>query len=155
MASDIAARIVADTTTAMKARDSMRTTVLRGLKSDFKYREIELGKPLEVADYQQVLRSAQKKRRDAIAMYKQGGRADLVEKEEAELAIINEYLPAELPDAELEALVREVISEVGATSPKEMGKVMGPAMAKAAGRAAGNRVKQMVTDQLAAMVDNA
>ena len=155
MASDIASRIAADITVAMKARDTARTTVLRGLKSDFKYREIEKGKPLEESDYQQVLRSAQKKRRDAIEMYHRGDRADLVAKEKGELAIITEYLPAEMADDELMVLVREVISAAGVSSPKELGKVMGPVMAKVAGRAAGNRVKQAVIEQLGAMVDSA
>lgn len=151
MATDIASRIMDDLKVAMKAKDTARTTVLRGLKSDFKYREIELGKPLEESDYQQVLRTAQKKRRDAIEMFQRGGRADLVEKEEGELAIIGAYLPQEMPDDQLNALVQEVITEVGAKAPSELGKVMGPAMAKVSGRAAGNRVRQAVADQLAAM----
>lgn len=155
MTSELESRIVADITVAMKARDTARTTVLRGLRSDFKYREIELGKPLEDSDYQQVLRSAQKKRRDAIEMYQRGDRADLVAKEESELVMISAYLPAEMPDDELALLVREVIADVGASSPKEMGKVMGPVMAKVAGRAAGNRVKQAVTEHLGSMVDSA
>jgi uncharacterized protein len=151
MASDIATRLMEDLKTSMKAKDTTRTTVLRGLKSDFRYREIEKGSPLDESDYHQVLRTAQKKRRDAIEMFQRGGRADLVAKEEGELAIITEYLPAELPDDQLEALVKDVIAEVGASTPNELGKVMGPAMAKVAGRAAGNRVRQAVADQLAAM----
>lgn len=150
MASDIPARIMDDLKAAMKAKDSARTTVLRGLKSDFKYREIEKGAPLEESDYQQVLRTAQKKRRDAIEMYQRGDRADLVAKEEGELAVIGQYLPTEMPDDQLAALVQEVIDEVGANAPSELGKVMGPAMKKVAGRAAGNRVRQTVADQLAA-----
>ncbi|MBD3297465.1 MAG: GatB/YqeY domain-containing protein [candidate division Zixibacteria bacterium] len=149
MASDIPDRIMDDLKTAMKGKDTARTTVLRGLKSDFKYREIDKGAPLDESDYQQVLRTAQKKRRDAIEMYQRGDRADLVAKEEGELAIISEYLPKEMPDDQLAALVQAVIDEVGASAPNELGKVMGPAMKKVAGRAAGDRVRQTVADQLA------
>ena len=151
MASDIASRIMDDIKVAMKARDTARCTVLRGLKSDFKYREIEKRSPLDESDYQQVLRTAQKKRRDAIELYHRGGRADLVAKEESELAIIGEFLPEEMSDDQLTALVRQVIVELGAQAPNDLGKVMGPAMAKVAGRAAGNRVRQAVAGQLAAM----
>lgn len=155
MAPDLMTRIVADLTAAMKCRDVVRTSVLRGLKSDLKYREIEKGEPLTEADCQQVLRSAQKKRRDSIDAFQRGGRADLVSKEEGELAVITEYLPAELPDAELVKLVREAIAEAGATSPGEMGKVMKPAMTRVAGRADGNRVRQIVTEQLQALAESA
>ncbi len=150
MAPDIPSRIMDDLKAAMRAKDTARTTVLRGLKSDFKYREIDKGEPLEESDYQQVLRTAQKKRRDAIEMYQRGDRADLVAKEEGELAVISEYLPQEMPDDQLAALVQGVIDEVGASTPNELGKVMGVAMKKVAGRAEGNRVRQAVADQLAA-----
>jgi len=155
MAPDFVARITADLTVAMKSRDAVRTSVLRGIKSDLKYREIELGKPLTEADCQQVLRSAQKKRRDSIDAFRQGGRADLVSKEEGELAIITAYLPAELPEEELVSLIREAIAEAGATTPGDLGKVMKPAMSKVAGRAEGNRVRQVVTEQLQALAESA
>lgn len=155
MAPDFITRITADLTAAMKSRDAVRTSVLRGLKSDLKYREIEKGAPLTEAECQQVLRSAQKKRRDSIDAFERGGRADLVSKEKGELAIITEYLPAELPEEELVTLVREAIAEAGATVPGDLGKVMKPAMTRVAGRAEGNRVRQVVADQLQALAESA
>jgi len=155
MAPDFITRITADLTAAMKSRDAVRTSVLRGIKSDLKYREIEKGEPLTEADCQQVLRSAQKKRRDSIDAFERGGRADLVSKEKSELAIVTEYLPAELPEEELVKLVREAIAEAGATAPGDLGKVMKPAMTRVAGRAEGNRVRQIVTEQLQALAESA
>jgi uncharacterized protein YqeY len=151
MSSDTAARIVADLTAAMKNRDKLRTEVLRGLKSDLRYREIEGGSPAEEDDCIKVLRSAQKKRRDAIALYKQGGRQDLVDKEEAEFAIISEYLPQEMSEADLAELIEGGIAEANATSPADMGRVMKVVMPKVAGRAEGNRVRAAVTAKLASL----
>ena len=151
MSAKTAARIVADMTAAMKSRDKLRTEVLRGLKSDLKYYEIELGRPPEEEDCIKVLRSAQKKRRDAIALYDKGGRTELVEKETAELAIISEYLPAEMPDEELTEVIKGGIAEANASSPADMGRVMKIVMPKLAGRTEGNRVRAAVSAQLAAM----
>jgi len=151
MSSETAARIVADMTAAMKSRNPLRTQVLRGLKSDLKYYEIEKGSPPEEEDCLKVLRGAQKKRRDAIALYKQGGRADLVDKETAELAIIGEYLPAEFSDAELASVIEGGISEAKASSSADIGRVMKIVMPKLAGRAEGNRVRTAVADRLAAL----
>ena len=151
MSSKTAARIVADMTAAMKARDKLRTEVLRGLKSDLKYYEIELGRPPEEEDCLKVLRSAQKKRRDVIALYDKGGRTELVEKESAELAIIGEYLPAELSDDELAEVIKGGIAEANASSAADMGRVMKIVMPKLAGRAEGNRVRAAVNAQLAAL----
>jgi hypothetical protein len=151
MSSQTAARIVADMTAAMKSRDKLRTEVLRGLKSELKYYEIELRRPPEEEDCLKVLRSAQKKRRDAIALYEQGGRTDLVEKETAELAIIGEYLPAEMSDDELAEVIQGGIAEASASSPADIGRVMKIVMPKLAGRTEGNRVRTVVSAQLAAM----
>jgi hypothetical protein len=148
MSSVTAARIVADMSAAMKSRNSLRTEVLRGLKSEIKYWEIEAKKPAEEADVHKVLRFAQKKRRDAIDLYKQGGRQELAQKEETELAIIGEYLPAEMTDADIAGFVTEAIAETGAASAGDLGKVMKAAMTKVAGRADGNRVRQAVADAL-------
>lgn len=148
MSTDLPARIMADMTAAMKSRSALRTSVLRGLKSDLKYKEIELGHELSEADCQAVLRSAQNKRRDAIRLYRQGKRDDLAQKEEAELAIISEYLPAAMEDAELGGIVRDIITETEASSPADLGRVMKAVMAKIAGRADGNRVRQAVAERL-------
>jgi len=151
MSSETAARIVADMTAAMKSRDKLRTEVLRGLKSELKYYEIELGRPPVEEDCIKVLRSAQKKRRDAIALYEKGGRTELAEKETAELAIIGEYLPAEMSDEELAEIIKGGIAEAGAASPADMGKVMKVVMPKLAGRTEGNRVRAVVSAQLTAL----
>jgi len=151
MSSETAARIVKDMGAAMKSRDTLRTEVLRGLKSEIKYWEIEAKKTAEEADVHKVLRSAQKKRRDAIDLYKQGGRQELAQKEETELAIIGEYLPAEMTDADLAGFVTDAIAETGAASAGDIGKVMKAVMTKVAGRADGNRVRQAVADALGRM----
>lgn len=148
MSSDTAARIVRDMGAAMKNRDTLRTEVLRGLKSEIKYWEIEAKQAAEEADVHKVLRSAQKKRRDAIDLYRQGGRQELVQKEEAELAIIGEYLPAEMSDADIAGFVQEAITETGAASAGDLGRVMKVVMTKVAGRADGNRVRRAVADAL-------
>ena len=141
-------RIIADLTSAMKTRDELRTRVLRMLKSDLKYKEIELGRPLTDADCIAVFKSAVKKRNDSIAAFIRGGRADRAEEEEAELAVVKAFLPAELPDGELAALIEEAVSETGASGPKDFGKVMKAAVAKAAGRADGKRISEVVTARL-------
>jgi len=141
-------RVVADLTTAMKARDDLRTRVLRVLKSDLKYKEIDLGRPLLDADCIAVLKSAVKKRNDSIDAFTKGGRADRAAEEEAELAVVKLYLPAELSDGELTALIEEAIAEVGAAGPKDFGKVMKAAVTRAAGRADGKRISGAVTARL-------
>lgn len=148
MGTDLTARITTDMTAAMKSRDALRTEVLRGLKSELKYRQIELGHPLDEAECQAVLRSAQKKRRDAIELYQKGGREDLWRKEEAELAIISEYLPAAMGDDELKGIVDTVIGETHASAPADLGRVMKAVMGKVAGRADGNRVRLAVAERL-------
>jgi uncharacterized protein YqeY len=141
-------RIIADLTAAMKARDQLRTSVLRGLKSDLKYREIELGRPLTDEDCVSVFHSAAKKRKDAIDAFKKGGRADRAQLEETELAQIKEYLPAELSDKELMILIGEVAADLEAEGPKDFGKVMKATMVKVAGRADGKRVSAAVSGHL-------
>lgn len=141
-------RILEELKTAMKARDSLRTSVIRGLKSDLKYKEIEVGRDLTDEDCIAVFHSAAKKRKDSIEAFKKGGRGDRADEEEAELAIIKEYLPTELSDEQLATLVDEVITEVGAEGPKDFGGVMKAAMAKVAGRADGKHVSAVVSAHL-------
>ena len=141
-------RILEELKAAMKARDNLRMSVIRGLKSDLKYKEIEIGRDLTDEDCIAVLRSAAKKRKDAIEAFKKGGRGDRADEEEAELAIIKEYLPTELSDEQLATLVDEVVAEIGAEGPKDFGGVMKAAMAKVAGRADGKRVSAVVSAQL-------
>lgn len=141
-------RIVEGLKAAMKARDQLLTSVLRGLKSDLKYKEIELGRDLTDEDCIAVFHSAAKRRKDSIDAFKKGGRSDRAAEEEAELAEIKKYLPAELSEEELIHLVAEVIAETGADGPQDFGKVMKATMTKAAGRADGKRVSAVVAVQL-------
>lgn len=141
-------RILEDLKVAMKTRDELRTSVIRGLKSDLKYKEIELGHELTEDECIAVFLAAGKRRRDAIDAFTKGGRADRAAVEEAELAEIKKYLPTELTEEELINLVAEAITETGATGAKDFGTVMKATMAKAAGRAEGKRVSAVVTAQL-------
>jgi hypothetical protein len=96
----------------------------------------------------EILMQIAKQRRDSIEQYRKGGREDLVAQEEAELAIVEEYLPPQMSDEEVSQVVDEVIASVGATSAKEMGKVMGKAMQQLKGKADGNRIQEMVKAKL-------
>jgi len=136
----LTARIQADLIAAMKAGEKHRVETLRGLNSDLKYRRIEIGRELEDPDIVAVLRQAAKKRREAMESYSGGGRQDLFDSEAAELEIISSYLPPELSDAEVDALIREAINEANAAGVRDIGKVMSAVMPKLQGRADGKRV---------------
>jgi uncharacterized protein YqeY len=142
--SSLADRIQSDVVAAMKAREALKVETLRGLSSDLKYKRIQLGRDLEDDDVVAVLRSAAKRRRESALAFEKGGREDLAQKEFSELALIELYLPAELSDADLDALVKAAITESGATGARDMGKVMSAVMPKVAGRADGNRVRSRV-----------
>ncbi|CAN5413715.1 GatB/YqeY domain-containing protein [soil metagenome] len=144
--------IDSDLKDAMRARDATKLGVLRMLKSALKYAAIE--KPgaadeLDDAEAAQVIRKQVKQRQDSIESFEKGGRSELAEKEKAELAILNAYLPAAMGDEELARLVRETIAEVGATSKAQMGAVMKALGVKVAGRADGRTLSQEVQRQLA------
>ena len=138
-----------DTVVAMKAGEKDKVTVLRGLKSDLKYKQIELGKDLTDQQVVEVLSSAAKKRRDSIEQFEKGGRDDLVKKEQAELEIINSYLPKQLGENELSGLIEAAIEESGANSPQKIGLVMKLLMPKIKGKADGKLVNKMVLEKLA------
>lgn len=123
-----------DMTAAMKARDEARLNALRLIKAALKRHEVDTGKPLDAQTELKVLNTLLKQRQEAIEMFRQGGRADLAEKEEAERKIIEAYMPAEATEAEIEAAIRVAIEETGATSAKQMGAVMKAAQAKLAGK---------------------
>ncbi len=141
----------ADLKVAMKAKDALRLSVVRMLKSAVKYREIELMKSLDDAGVLQVVGSEVKRRRDAIEQYRQGGREDLASKEEAELRILQAYLPRQLSPEELAKLVDGAIARVGARGPKDMGKVMKEVLREAQGAADGKEVAALVQQRLAAL----
>ncbi len=138
-------KITAELKASMLAKDADRTGALRMLKSAIGYAQIEKKvEPLPDADALTVVQKEAKKRRDAIAEFERGGRAELAAKEAAELKVLEEFLPKQLSAEELEALVKAAIAEVGATSKKDMGAVMKAAQAKAAGRADGKTLSGLV-----------
>jgi uncharacterized protein YqeY len=130
---------------AMKARDSERVGALRLVLS-----ELQKAAKEGDGDEQAVLRRERRRRLDAAEQFRRGGRPELAEREESEAELIAAYLPAELDDSELEAIVTAAIAETGATSPKDMGAVMKAVMAKAGGRADGKRASARVREALEA-----
>lgn len=130
---------------AMLARDADRLSTLRLLKSAIGYAQIEKKiEPLPDPEALAVVQREVKKRRDSIEQFRTGGRSDLADKEEREIAVLESFLPQPLSPAELEALVRGVIQELGASTKKDMGPVMKAAQARAAGRADGKALSTVV-----------
>ena len=143
-------RIQIDIATAMRGGDALRRDVLRMAVSAAYNVEKKQGRPLTDDEYLAVLARELKTRRESVEAFTAGHRDDLVAKEEAEIAIIGEYLPAALTDDEVAELVREGIAATGATSPRDMGKVMGWLTPRTRGRADGKRVSELVVQTLAA-----
>ena len=147
-------RIVSDLTAAMKAKDAQRLGVVRMLKSRIMEAEVEQRShkgPAYVLDDQEclaVIASYAKQRRDSIEAYRKGGKEDLATKEEAELAIIQQYLPAQMSDDEVRRIVAAAIAETGASSAKEMGAIMKIVMPKLKGEADGAAVNRIVRELL-------
>jgi uncharacterized protein YqeY len=137
-------RIKNDIKEAMRAKDTARRDTLRNLHAAIKQIEVDERRELSDADVEGVLMKYLKQREDAIAQFKEAGRDDLVEKDEAEVKIVKEYLPEPMDDHELEETLKALIKEVGAETMKEMGKVMGRAKAVIGSRADGGRISQMV-----------
>jgi len=143
-------QIAADLKQSMLAKDVVRTSTLRMLKSAVEYFKIEKKQEsLTDADVTAVIKKQIKQRQDSIEGFEKGGRVDLADKEKAELAILKAYLPEELSQAQLEEIVKATIAELGATTKTDMGKVMKAVQAKAAGRADNRLVSQLVSAQLA------
>lgn len=146
----LADQIVADLKQAMLVKDAARVSTLRMLKSALEYVKIEKKQEtLTDADVVAVLKKQVKQRQDSIEGFQKGGRADLVEKEQTELAVLKAYLPEELSSAQLEEIVSAAIAEVGATSKADMGKVMKAVQVKTAGRADNRAISQIVAAKLA------
>ena len=133
-------QIVADLTSAMKAQDANRTSTLRMVKAAMMNRQIEKGSELDDDDMQKLLRSLVKQRRDSIEQYEKAGRQELVDKEQAEIDVIEIYLPQAASRDEIEQAVAAAIAETGATSMKDMGKVMKAAQTALAGKNADGRL---------------
>jgi uncharacterized protein YqeY len=130
--------------TAMKAGDAVRVATLRMAMAAAHNRQIELGHELTDAEVVEVLDRQVKQRRESIELYRQGGRPELADAEEAEMAILSEYLPEPLTDAELERLAREAVAATGATGPADMGRVMAALVPQTKGRADGKAVSDLV-----------
>ena len=138
-----------DLITAFKGRDDFRVTVLRNAKSAIKNAEIAK-RPVALSEEEvvEVLGREVKKLRDALADFSRGGREDLVEKTNKEIAILSEYLPRGLSEEELRAIVKKVIETVKPVGPQDFGKVMGAAMKEAKGKASGDAVGKIVKEML-------
>jgi uncharacterized protein YqeY len=142
-------KISEDLMAAMKSREAERLSVLRMMKSAVRNKEIDARRELEDAQVVQVLLSLIKQRKDSIEQFTKGGRQDLVEKETAEIGVIQEYLPAAVSDEEIGSVVAAAIAETGATSVKDMGRVMKACMARFSGRPVeGSKVSEMVKAKL-------
>lgn len=139
----VADQLKNDLTAAMKAGEKERVGALRLILSELQ-KDAKEGAGDEVA----VLRRERKRRLDAATQFRDGGRAELATQEEGEAELIASYLPVELSDAEIDAIVSEAVGETGASSPKDMGQVMKAAMARIAGRADGKRVSSRVQEAL-------
>jgi len=142
-------RITEDMKSAMRAGEKDRLAVVRLILAAIKQREVDERITLDDAQVLAVLEKMAKQRKESITQFEAGGRADLVAKENAELGIVQSYLPAQLSESELDALIAEAIAATGATTIKDMGKVMGIVKGKAAGRAdmaaVGARIKQKLS----------
>jgi uncharacterized protein len=132
----------------MREKDALKLSVIRMLKSAVKYREIEVMKPLDDAGVIAVLSSEIKRRRDSVEQYRAGNRQDLAEKEEAEIVLLQSYLPVQLSEDELRAKVDAAVLASGAKGPKDMGAVMKALLPDVQGRADGKVVSEMVKSRL-------
>ena len=135
---------------AMKSGDRVAVSAIRLSLSEIKNAAIDKRRPLEDNEIVNILRSGVKKRQESIEMFAKGGRKELVEKETAEIKVIERFLPAGLPAAELEALVDAAIAESGAASMKDIGKVMKAVLPKVAGRADGAEINKLIKARFSA-----
>jgi uncharacterized protein YqeY len=133
-------KISEDLTAAMRAKDATRLGTLRMAKAALMNKEVERGRGLDDSESQQVIAALIKQRRDSIEQFRNGGREDLATKEEAELAVLETYLPPPLELAQIEAAVDAAVAETGASSPKDMGRVMKVVMARLAGASVDGKV---------------
>lgn len=144
-------RVTQDLTASMKAQDAPRTSVLRMAKAALKNREIEKRAPLDDAEAARVLQGLVKQREDSVEQFARGNRPELVEKEQAEIAVLKAYLPQDASEADITAAVERAVAETGAASPKDMGKVMKAALGalQASGKPAdGKKVNEAVRKRL-------
>lgn len=143
------ARLSEEMKSAMKARETLKLSVIRLVLSAVRNREIDQKKESDDQGVTEVIASLVKQRKESIKLYSEAGRSDLAEKEEAELAYLLEFLPSQLTREELEGLVAQAVAESGAQGAKDMGKVMKILMPRVAGRADGKTVNEIVRAKLA------
>ena len=143
-------KIEQDMVAAAKAKDRATLSALRLIKTALHNREIDLKRELDEAEFIQVLSTMVKQRKDSIEQFAKGGRADLVEKEESELKVIQSFMPAQMSEEDVSREIRQAIAETGAVSVKDMGKVMKVLMPKLTGRADGKAVGEKVKAALSA-----
>jgi uncharacterized protein YqeY len=143
-------RLMEDMKVAMKAGPAgkVRLEAIRILKAEIKNVEIEKKRPLTDDEILEVITKQVKKLKDSIADFEKGGRPDMAAKVEADVAVLVEYLPQAMSEAEIRELAQQVIAEVGAQGPKDLGKVMGPILSRTKGRADGKLVNQIVKELL-------
>ena len=142
-------QIQKDIVTAMKAKDEMRLSVLRMVKSALQLKQVEKMRPLDATESIQLLQTLAKQRKESIDQFAKGGRQDLVDKETSELKILESYLPAGATDAEMDAAISKAITDVGATSIKQMGAVVKAAKEALTGKAVdGKALSDRVRDKL-------
>ena len=147
----LAAKINADIAAAMKARDAARLSALRMMKAAITNKGVEKGRDLDDGEVLQVIASLVKQRRDSIEQFSKAGRTDLVDKETAEIGVLEEYLPPAATAEDIDAAIGEAIAETGATSSKDIGKVMKAVMPRLAGKNAdGRAVNEAVRRKLGA-----
>ncbi|MFA6131814.1 MAG: GatB/YqeY domain-containing protein [Patescibacteria group bacterium] len=137
-------KINADFTSAMKEKKEIDLSILRMLRSALKNKQIEVMHELKEEEGLAVIRTQIKQIKDALMSFESAGRADLIDKSKAELAVLESYLPAEMSDEDLEKTVRAALTEVGISTKADMGKAMGAVMKAVAGQAGGNRVKELL-----------
>jgi len=140
----INAQIKSDIKDAMRARNTVKRNTLRNIQTVVKQIEVDERREVTDTDMEAILMKYAKQREDAMSQFAEAGRNDLVEKEQAELDIIKTYLPEQMDDAELEATLKEIIAQIGATSMKDMGKVMGSAKKSIGSKADGGRINACV-----------
>lgn len=142
-------KLTDDLKNAMKKGDKLRLSVIRMVRARIKNMEIEQGAALDDAGVLKGITKEVKQHKESITAFRDGDRSDLVAKEEAELAILLEYLPLQMPREEIAAAASQIIAEVGAQGPSDRGKVMGKLMAQLSGKADGSEVNAVVSELLA------
>jgi len=137
-------QIKSDIKDAMRAKDTVKRDTLRNIQASVKQIEVDERRDVTDVDLETIMMKYLKQREDAKTQFADAGRNDLVEKEDAEIAIVKAYLPEPMDDAELESTLKDIIASLGAESMKDMGKVMGEAKSAIGSRADGGRINQMV-----------